>query len=141
MNKVRITRSITGFIGVSMLTFGLLKFVEPFKTWYATQIEMSDMPSLSYALGIAGEIIVGAALLLIFLPAINLSERMKSQITQVSSLAVVVMMAVAIHVHMQPDVPAEVLPLKIRPPFIPGMFAVLAIFNVVLIQKLKVKRS
>ncbi len=39
-------------------------------------------------------------------------------------------MLVAFYVHLHLRVPASVLPLKIRPPFIPGFFLVLALVNI-----------
>ena len=55
-------------------------------------------------------------------------------IIQLASAAILPMMATAIYVHLQPNVPAEVLPLKIKSPFIPVFFLLLALTNIYLIQ-------
>ncbi len=52
-----------------------------------------------------------------------------------ASAAILPMMGTAIYVHLQPNVPAEVLPLKIKPPFIPVFFLLLALTNIYLIQR------
>jgi hypothetical protein len=57
---------------------------------------------------------------------------MRSLFTPIVALAsagLVVNMAVAIYVHLQPEVPANVLPLGIKPPFIPLVFLLLAGVN------------
>jgi hypothetical protein len=45
------------------------------------------------------------------------------------------MMAVAMYVHWQPGIPAEVLPMKIKPPVIPGMFLLMGVLNVGLVWR------
>ena len=63
---------ITAFLGISMFMFGVLKFIDPFKTWYVTQVTKSELPfpSLSYWSGQLGEIVVGLALILTLFPSI-----------------------------------------------------------------------
>jgi hypothetical protein len=51
----------------------------------------------------------------------------------VTCLGLIVNMCVAIYVHLQPNVPAEVLPLGIKPPFIPLSFLALAVWELVLV--------
>jgi hypothetical protein len=46
-------------------------------------------------------------------------------------------MIFAIYVHLQTNVPAEVLPLKIKPPFIPASTLLLAFLNIYLLSKLE----
>jgi hypothetical protein len=46
-----------------------------------------------------------------------------------ASAGLVVNMGVAIYVHLQPEVPANVLPLGIKPPLIPLVFMLLAGLN------------
>jgi hypothetical protein len=41
----------------------------------------------------------------------------------------VVQMVTAIYVHLQPEVPASVLPLGIKPPVIPGVVLLLALLT------------
>ena len=125
-NKVLIYNS--RFLGAVIFTFGFLKFVEPFRTWFHIQIANSGLPPLGVPLGIAGEISIGLSLLL----ASSFRQRIKSLFTPIVALAsagLIVNMAVAIYVHLQPEVPANVLPLGIKPPFIPLVFVLLAGLN------------
>jgi len=52
-------------------------------------------------------------------------------------------MLTAVYVHLNPNVPADVLPLKIKPPYIPLFLLVIALTNIVLTIKnlRKVKRT
>ncbi|MFP5384525.1 MAG: DoxX family membrane protein [Bacteriovoracia bacterium] len=122
-------KKISVSLGAMILMFGLLKFVDPFKTWYSVQIQTSGLPEISYFSGIIGEIVVG--LLLIF-PFFLKNEKFKFQILSLASSALVVMMVVATYVHLLPAVPAEVLPLKIKPPVIPIIFLFAAGYNLYL---------
>lgn len=113
-----------------MLAFGSLKFVDPFKSWYATQIDQSGLGELSYVMGIAGEIGVGLAVLLALTLGGKWLPQRRLLLISGASVGVVVMMSVGIWVHLQPAVPAEVLPMKIKPPYIPGFFLALAVANI-----------
>ena len=116
------------FLGTVIFMFGFLKFFEPFHTWFHIQIARSGLPPFGFPLGIAGEISIGVSLLL----ASFFRQRIKSLFTPIVALAsagLIVNMAVAIYVHLQPDVPADVLPLGIKPPFIPLIVALLAGLN------------
>jgi hypothetical protein len=115
-------------LGTVIFMFGFLKFFEPFHTWFHIQIAKSGLPPLGIPLGIAGEISIGLSLLL----ASSFRQRIKSLFTPilaVASAGLIVNMAVAIYVHLQPEVPATVLPLGIKPPFIPLIFVLLAGLN------------
>src|SRR5262245_30975804 len=116
------------FLGTVIFLFGFLKFFDPFQTWFHIQIAKSGLPPLAVPLGMAGEISIGLSLLL----ASSFRQRMKSLFTPIvasASAGLIVNMAVAIYVHLQPDVPARVLPLGIKPPFIPLAFMLLAGLN------------
>jgi uncharacterized membrane protein YphA (DoxX/SURF4 family) len=97
-------------LGVSLFAFGFLKFFPPFKDWYGQQILHSGLPELAYPFGIAMELLIGC--LYIFQPRWQ----------KWASLLTMATMLVACYVHLQPEVLAEVLPLKIKAPFIPLMF-------------------
>ena len=131
MKKVKV---ISIALGVISLTFGLLKFVSPFKDWYATQIETSGLPPATYALGIAGEIMVGIAFLVPFITVTTMKQ--KRFVLLFANISLGLIMIAATIVHLIPDVPASVLPLKIKPPFIPLAFLGVAIYN---LTKLSVK--
>ncbi len=49
-----------------------------------------------------------------------------------ANIIIVLMMLMACYVHVQPGVSHEVLPLKIKPPFIPLFFLLLAAANMYL---------
>lgn len=130
-------RIITGFLGISMFMFGILKFVNPFKTWYTAQITLSELPfpTLSFWGGQIGEIVVGVLFLYILFFNTKIPNKISNSIFVLSNLGVIMMMIVAFYVHLHPNVPADILPLKISPPFIPGVFLGLAILSLYLKNK------
>jgi hypothetical protein len=126
MNKV--LKYNSRFLGTVIFLFGFLKFFDPFHTWFHIQTAKSGLPPLAVPLGIAGEISIGLSLLL----ASSFRQRIKNLFAPIvasASAGLIVNMAVAIYVHLQPDVPANVLPLGIKPPFIPLVFMLLAGLN------------
>jgi hypothetical protein len=135
INRMRYIKIISIVLAVSLLLFGILKFINPFKTWYQIQVLNSGLGEISYYVGIAGEIFVGLLLIFALLLRAKLTYRIFSISVVASSLAIVVMMITATYVHLHPDVPASVLPLKIKPPFIPGLFLLLAVLNSYLMIK------
>jgi hypothetical protein len=54
-------------LGFTSFAFGLLKFISPFKDWYAAQIETSGLPHFMYDFGIIGEVVIGVSFLLPFI--------------------------------------------------------------------------
>lgn len=125
-------KSISLFLGISMFMFGVLKFVDPFKGWYTVQVTNSGLGEFSYWLGITGEIAVGLVFLLSVYLRNVLSVRLGSYTLMAVSGTVLVMMMTGIYVHLHPNVPADVLPLKIKPPYIPVFFMLLALWNGIL---------
>ncbi|WOK07953.1 hypothetical protein RT717_04830 [Imperialibacter roseus] len=132
MKTIR-TNSI--LLGSMSLAFGLLKFIDPFQTWYATQIETSGMPSVAYPMGIVGEIVTGLLLLMPWLLSFSAASKKVSLLVGHGSLGI--MMIVACYVHLLPDVPADVLPLKIKPPFIPLVVLAYTLLNMIQIYRSK----
>ena len=124
---------ITGFLGVSMFMFGVLKFINPFKNWYTQQILLSDFPlqTLSYWAGQLGEIIVGLGFIIIITNKKINSSAFKL-IFYGGNILIIIMMITAFYVHQHPNVPSDILPLKISPPYIPGLFLVLSVVNIYL---------
>ena len=115
-------------LGTVMFTFGFLKLFEPFRTWFHIQITESGLPPLSVPAGIAGEMCIGFSLLL----ASGLRAKIKglfAPIVALASAGLMITMGVAIYVHLQPAVPARVLPLGLKPPLIPLSFMLLAGVN------------
>lgn len=130
-------QTISLFLGVSMFAFGALKFINPFKLWYTTQVVSSELPfqQFSYWAGQLGEIASGLIfILLVFFGKKNPHTRHRSVFTM-TNISVIVMMLVAIYVHLHPNVPHEVLPLKIKLPVIPIFFLIFAIINIWLNEK------
>lgn len=137
MKPEKVVLGISVFLAVSMFVFGVLKFFDPFKGWYAVQIHGSGLGESSYWQGIAGEIMTGVLLLSSVVFRKNLSLKMFSIGITVASAMIVVMMMTGIYVHLHSNVPASVLPLKIKPPYIPGLFLLLAITNLIIVQQRK----
>jgi len=140
-NSMKAVRIISTFLGLSMFMFGILKFVNPFKGWYSVQIRNSGLNESLYWLGIIGEISAGVLFLGIVLFRKKLPKKV-FRLTIISASAVVIMMMVtAIRTHLHPNVPANVLPLKIKPPFIPGFFLLLAIADIFLISRIVLRND
>ena len=124
-----------------MFIFGVLKFVNPFKGWYGIQISNSELGELSYAMGILGEITVGTTLILCLLYRQKLSTKAYNLLTNTSFFTIVIMMLTGVYVHLHPNVPADVLPLKIKPPYIPLFFLLLALSNIFLSAKTRQEKT
>ena len=116
------------FLGVFMFLFGFLKLIEPFRTMFDIQITKSELPRFSIPMGKAGEMAIGLGLLL---PTCFRQKipNLYSPIVVVASAGLIVNMGIATYVHLQPEVPANVLPLGIKPPFIPRFVLFLAAVN------------
>jgi predicted neutral ceramidase superfamily lipid hydrolase len=101
-----------------MLTFGCLKFLSPtIDGWFHVQIQQSHLPHSAILMGKVAEIVTG---LLFLLPRLRRwPARWESHMLLLACSSLFVVMLVAIYVHLQPGVPAEVLPLGIKPPVIP----------------------
>ena len=126
-NGMKAVRIISAFLGYSIFMFGILKFINPFKGWYSVQkMNSGTSESLSW-LGIIGEISVGMLFLGSVLFRKKLSKKVFSVTIVVASALAIMIMVTAIRTHLHPNVPASVLPLKIKPPFIPGFFLLLAV--------------
>ncbi len=122
----------TWFLGVSMFMFGVLKFVNPFKEWYSVQVTNSGLGELSYSMGILGEITVGSTLLFCLLYQSKISTKTYNWLTNTAFFTIIIMMLTGVYVHLHPNVPADVLPLKIKPPYIPIFFLLIALSNIFL---------
>jgi predicted neutral ceramidase superfamily lipid hydrolase len=101
-----------------MLTFGFLKFVSPtIDGWFHVQIQQSHLPHSAILMGKIAEIVTGT---LFLLPRLRpWRGTWESRILLIACSSLFLVMLVAIYVHLQPGVPSEVLPLGIKPPFIP----------------------
>jgi len=109
-----------------MLTFGLLKIVNPtIDGWFTVQIQQSHLPHAAIPMGKLGEIMTG---LLFLLSRFRVwPERWRARILLLACSSLFLEMLVATYVHLQPGVPAEVLPLGIKPPVIPLFVLILGV--------------
>jgi hypothetical protein len=135
-NSMKAVRTISTFLGISMFMFGVLKFFNPFKGWYSVQIMNSELNEFLYWPGITGEILVG----ILFLGTVLFRERLSQKAFSLAIIAASVMevmiMAIATRVHLHPNVPADVLPLKIKPPVIPIIFILLAVADIIFTRRI-----
>lgn len=131
--SLRQIKALSLFLGVLMFTFGFLKFFEPFRGWFEVQIQQSHLPQESILAGKLGEMVTGCLFVLAWLGSAilksPLTARRRDQLLLLACLMLVVQMCVAIYVHLQPQVPASVLPLGIKPPVIPGVVLLLALLT------------
>ncbi len=123
-------------LGLIMLPFGFLKFFEPIHGWFVTQVTASGLPAISVPAGIATELAIGASFLGSFFARRRVPERRRLLVLAVTSAGLVAQMAVAVFVHLQPEVPAAVLPLGIKPPILPLSVMALAIWEIMLVTSL-----
>ncbi len=110
--------SLSLVLGLLMLTFGVLKCVSPtIDGWFHVQIQQSHLPHSAILMGKVGEIATG---ILFLLPRLRRwPARWESLILLIACSSLFVVMFVAVYVHLQPGVPADVLPLGIKAPVIP----------------------
>jgi len=130
----RLIKPLSLTLGAIMFLFGFLKFFHPFNGWFDVQIQQSHLPHASILTAKFGEMITGILFVLpTLLPSLN--RLTKQALTLLGSAMIVVQMLVAIYVHLQPTVPASVLPLGIKPPFIPATVLLLGILTAVAVLK------
>ena len=127
-------KALSLFLGVLMFTFGFLKFFEPFRGWFEIQIQQSHLPHESILAGKLGEMVTGCLFLLPWLRR-SLTAKSRDQLLLIACLILVTQMSVAIYVHLQPEVPAGVLPLGIKPPVIPAVVLLLALLTAFAVWK------
>lgn len=121
----RFTNGLSLFLGVLMFLFGFLKFFQPFHGWFEVQIQQSHLPHESILAAKLGEMVTGC-LFLVPLLFRSIRAQRKDQVTLLASAMLLVQMCVAIYVHLQPGVPASVLPLGIKMPVIPAFVLICA---------------
>jgi cytochrome c oxidase subunit IV len=113
-----------------MFVFGTLKLVNPISGWFHTQLITSGIGDAMFPFGVGNEILTGLILLVTLLIKDKLRARPYMALIILGSCMVVGTMIVAVYVHLQPNVPASVLPLGIKPPVIPISVLVLAVVNI-----------
>ena len=133
MQRSKLIRWLSLFLGIAMLGFGVLKFVDPFKAWYTLQVTSSGLGDTAYSMGILGEITAGIFYLLSLFKR-RIPSPYGFYTAALASVLVIIMMVTGIYVHLHPAVSAEVLPLKIKPPYIPALFMMMAVMQLWLIK-------
>jgi uncharacterized membrane-anchored protein len=128
------------FLGAIIFLFGFLKLFDPFHSWFEVQIANSGLPAGAFVMGIAGEMGTGLALLGSFFARRRLASA-RHALFAVACASLIVMMCVATYVHLQPNVPAAVLPLGIKPPVIPLSFLTLAAGGLIMHARLWMARA
>jgi len=109
---------LTLLLGAWMFMFGFLKFFQPISGWFDVQFQQSHLPHQLILPGKVSEMVVGFLFLLPWLRR-SLTVRSKDQILLTACFILLIQMFVAIYVHLQPGVPANVLPFGIKPPVVP----------------------
>lgn len=126
----RLVNLLSLLLGVLMFAFGFLKFFQPFHGWFDMQIQQSHLPHQAILAGKLTEMLTGLLFVLPFCVP-SLSWRNKSLVVLAACFLLFTQMAVAIYVHLQPGVPASVLPLGIKPPIIPCTVLLLGLLTAV----------
>lgn len=138
--KEKATDIVALALGAIIFLFGFLKFFDPFRTWFHVQITESGLPLAALPLGMAGEMVLG----LVLVGSVVARSRLggvRHLVMAGACAGLVVMMLVATYVHLHPDVPAEVLPLGIKPPIIPLSFLALSVWELVRVLQLRTRAS
>lgn len=135
----KLLKATTGFIAFFMLIPGTVKFVDPFKTFFTTQIANSQMPfpTLSYWAGQLGEISMGLLLFALVFFWNRFPKELAIKAFYFGHMVVGFIMLVSLYVHAHPDVPAEVLPFEKKFPLLSIIMLCLIGINTYLINKNK----
>ena len=124
----RLIKPLSLLLGVWMFLFGFLKFFQPIRGWFDIQIQQSHLPHEAIIAGKVTEMLTGTLFLLPWLWK-TLSAKNRDQLLLLACLILFTQMCVAIYVHLQPGVPASVLPLGIKPPVIPVVVLLLGLLT------------
>jgi quinol-cytochrome oxidoreductase complex cytochrome b subunit len=119
---------LTLLLGVWMFMFGFLKFFQPIRGWFDVQFQQSHLPHEASLPGKVSEMVVGVLFLLPWLRR-SLTVKSKDQMLLIACFILVTQMVVAIYVHLQPGVPANVLPFGIKPPVVPVIVLLLGLLT------------
>lgn len=124
----RLSKYLSLLLGVWMFLFGFLKFFQPIRGWFDIQIQESHLPHEAILAGKVGEMVTGILFLLPWFRK-SLAAKSRQQVLLIACLILFTQMGVAIYVHLQPGVPARVLPLGIKPPVIPVVVFLLGLLT------------
>jgi hypothetical protein len=101
---------------------------DPYDGWFDIQIQQSHLPHEAILAGKLTEMITGICFLLPWFWR-SLTTKSKDQVLLIGCFILFTQMVVAIYVHLQPGVPASVLPLGIKAPVIPVIVLLLDLFT------------
>lgn len=137
----RLIRAVMAFLGLFMLVPGVVKFFDPFKTFFTTQIAMSELsfPTLSYWMGQLGEISIGLLLFSLVFFWNKFTSAFLQRGFYFSHIIVTIIMLVSLYVHAHPAGPVEVLPMEEKFPFLSIVLLLGVVANMVLIRKVSLK--
>jgi hypothetical protein len=124
----RLSKALSLFLGILMFMFGFLKFFQPFHGWFENQIQQSHLPHEAILAGKLTEMLTGVLFLLPWVWR-SLTAKRKDHILLIACFILFTQMVVAIYVHLQPGVPASVLPLGIKTPVIPVFVLILGLLT------------
>jgi len=124
----RLSKVLSLLLGVWMFMFGFLKFFQPIRGWFDIQVQQSHLPHEAILAGKVAEMITGVLFLLPWFWK-SLTAKSKDQLLLIACLILFTQMGVAIYVHLQPGVPASVLPLGIKQPVIPVFVLLLGLLT------------
>ena len=130
----RLSNALSLFLGVLMFMFGFLKFFQPFRGWFDIQIQQSHLPHEAILAGKLMEMVTGSLFLLPWLRR-ALTTKGRHQLLLIACSMLVAEMSVAIYVHLQPQVPAGVLPLGIKLPVIPFVVLLFGLLTAIAVWK------
>jgi len=111
-----------------MFMFGFLKFFQPIRGWFDVQIQQSHLPHEAILAGKVSEMVGGVLFLLPWLWR-SLTPKSKDQILLIACFILFTQLGVAIYVHLQPGVPASVLPFGVKTPVIPIVVLLLGLLT------------
>ncbi|MGQ7269977.1 hypothetical protein [Marinobacter sp. V034] len=111
---------LTGMLGAFLLMAGLVKFFDPFAQMFASQVALSGLPfpTLSKWAGQFGEMFAGGLFLFVLFAGGNLKNTITDRLFFSATALTAIIMIVAVYVHLEPNVPASVLPLQTKPPIL-----------------------
>jgi hypothetical protein len=130
--SIRLIKPLSLLLGVWMFMFGLLKFFPPFSGWFDIQIQQSHLPHEAILAAKLGEMATGILFLLPW-SGQSLAAKSRDSFLLIACGVLVTQMSVAIYVHLEPRVPANVLPLGIKPPVIPSVVLALGLLTAFLV--------
>jgi len=117
-------------LGIFMFMFGTLKLFNPISGWFHIQLITSGIGDFAWPFGVATEIVTGLILLGALIFEGKIYARRFLNFIIFGSCLVVLTMIMAVYVHLQPKVPAYVLPLGIKPPVLPVSVLILSAANI-----------